>query len=137
MAILATIRSPPALEDYTPLEEHQSQTPETFHGGKPVLHYHASGAKAWIPKSQRGKLPFFPADLSTEPTAPEGIALGDSLTEFVEQKVDLFVNSQCDPPLFPGAYCNANTETQNTDHLLSRRRGWSRNPIPHDQHTCH
>jgi chloride channel, nucleotide-sensitive, 1A len=91
-----TVRSPPSLDDYTPLSEHQEQTPASFYGGKPVLHYHAAGAKAWIPKSQRGRLPFFPADLSTEPTAPEGGALNGSAEENVEQKVDIFVNSQYD-----------------------------------------
>lgn len=89
-----TIRTPPAIADFKPLEEHLQQTPESFFGGKPVLYYHATGAKAWIPKSQRGKLPFFPADLETEPTAPESAALSEGSEENVEQKVDLYVNSQ-------------------------------------------
>ncbi|KAK3501748.1 regulator of volume decrease after cellular swelling-domain-containing protein [Neurospora crassa] len=89
-----TIRTPPALADFKPLEEHLRQTPETFFGGKPVLYYHATGAKAWIPKSQRGRLPFFPADLEAEPTAPESAALSEGAEETVEQKVDLYVNSQ-------------------------------------------
>ncbi|KAJ4388428.1 hypothetical protein N0V85_007565 [Neurospora sp. IMI 360204] len=89
-----TIRTPPALADFKPLEEHLQQTPETFFGGKPVLYYHATGAKAWIPKSQRSRLPFFPADLEAEPTAPEGAALSEGAEETVEQKVDLYVNSQ-------------------------------------------
>lgn len=95
---LATVRSPFALSDYTPLPEHQEQTPESFYDGKPVLHYHATGAKAWIPKSQRGKLPFFPADLSSAPTAPDGGALSNLGEEHVEQIVDIFVNSQYEVP---------------------------------------
>jgi nucleotide-sensitive chloride channel 1A len=90
----ATIRSPPSLENYTPLSEHQSQTPETFYGGKPVLYYHATGAKAWIPTSQRGSLPFFPADLGSDPSGPEGGVLNGTPEELVEQIVDLFVNSE-------------------------------------------
>ncbi|KAK3402857.1 regulator of volume decrease after cellular swelling-domain-containing protein [Sordaria brevicollis] len=89
-----TIRTPPAIADFKPLEEHLQQTPESFFGGKPVLYYHATGAKAWIPKSQRGKLPFFPADLEAAPTAPEGAALSEGSEVTVEQKVDLYVNSQ-------------------------------------------
>jgi hypothetical protein len=85
------------LGDYIPLSEHQEQTPDSFYDGKPVLHYHATGAKAWIPKSQLGKLPFFPADLSSEPTAPENSALSGQTEESVEQKVDLFVNSRYEP----------------------------------------
>ncbi|KAK4164958.1 regulator of volume decrease after cellular swelling-domain-containing protein [Cladorrhinum sp. PSN259] len=91
---LTTIRSPPSLSDYTPLSEHQEQTPESFYDAKPVLYYHGVGAKAWIPKSQRGKLPFFPADLETAPTAPENVGLADAAEESVEQTVDLLVNSR-------------------------------------------
>ncbi|KAK4040005.1 glycosyltransferase [Parachaetomium inaequale] len=94
---LQTVRSPFALGDYTALSEHQEQTPDSFYDGKPVLHFHATGAKAWIPKSQRGKLPFFPADLESAPTAPENSALNGQAEENVEQKVDLFVNSRYEP----------------------------------------
>lgn len=89
-----TVRSPFSLSDYTPLSEHQEQTPDSFYDGKPVLYYHATGAKAWIPKSQLGRLPFFPADHSGEPTPPESSALSGQSEENVEQKVDLFVNSR-------------------------------------------
>ncbi|KAK4191250.1 regulator of volume decrease after cellular swelling-domain-containing protein [Podospora australis] len=91
---LTTIRSPPPLSDFTPLAEHQEKTPESFYDEKPILYYHGAGAKAWISKSQRGKLPFFPADLESAPSAPESSALSDATEELVEQKVDLFVNSQ-------------------------------------------
>jgi nucleotide-sensitive chloride channel 1A len=57
-----TIRSPPSQGDYVPLEEYQSQTPESFVDSKPVLHYQLSKATASIPKSQRGALALFPAD---------------------------------------------------------------------------
>lgn len=104
----STIRSPPALSDYVPLAEHQEKTPETFHGGKSVLHYHATGAKAWIPASQRGSLPIFPADLSSEPTAPENSTLTGSFEQMVEQKVDIFVNTEYVPlfsqPTFSNTY---------------------------------
>jgi hypothetical protein len=93
---LQTVRSPFALSDYTPLPDHQEQTPNSFYDAKPVLYYHATGAKAWIPKSQRGKLPFFPVDLSSGPTSPENNALNGQAEENVEQKVDLFVNSRYD-----------------------------------------
>ncbi|KAK3328285.1 regulator of volume decrease after cellular swelling-domain-containing protein [Cercophora scortea] len=94
MMMPTRIRSQPSLGEFTPLAEHQEQTPQSFYGGKPVLHYHTTGAKAWIPASQRGKLPFFPADLESSPTAPEGSALNGTAEENVEQKVDLYVNSQ-------------------------------------------
>jgi nucleotide-sensitive chloride channel 1A len=33
----------PQAEDFTPLQEHQQQTPESFFGEKPVLHAHCAG----------------------------------------------------------------------------------------------
>src|ERR1041384_6121891 len=91
---LTTIRSPPPPSDFIPLAEHQEKTPESFYDEMPILYYHGVGAKAWVSKSQRGKLPFFPADLESAPSAPESSGLGDTSEEYVEQKVDLFVNSQ-------------------------------------------
>ena len=85
-----TIRSPPSVGDYTPLEEYQTQTPETFVGGKPVLHYHVSGAKATIPKSQTGSLAVFPADAAPKETSK---ANGEA-EQVVEREVDVFVNSE-------------------------------------------
>ena len=89
-----TIRSSPSVADYIQLSEYQSQTPETFDGGKPVLHYHTAGAKAWIPKSQRGHLPFFTADVDSAPTGPEANAANGASEDQVEQLVDLFVSSE-------------------------------------------
>lgn len=81
-----TIHASPALGDFTPLSEYQSTTPETFHGGKPVLHYHATGAKAWIPKDQQSALPLFPAD--------SPVSEGDSGEIVSQDDVELFVNSE-------------------------------------------
>lgn len=92
-AMLATtIRSPPSVEDYIPLSDYQSQTPESFSDGKPVLHFHLKGAVASIPKSQCGTLTIFPTD---SPSTENAVARtnGDA-EELVEQKVDVFVNSE-------------------------------------------
>ncbi|OHF01795.1 hypothetical protein CORC01_02986 [Colletotrichum orchidophilum] len=89
-----TIRAPPSLGDFTPIEEHQAQTPETFFGGKPVLYFHHEGAKAWIPASQKGSLAVFPADASTTASAPDGTTLREITEELVEQQVSVFVTSE-------------------------------------------
>jgi nucleotide-sensitive chloride channel 1A len=34
---------PPQSDDFTPLSEHQEQTPSTFFPSKPVLHFHVDG----------------------------------------------------------------------------------------------
>ncbi|KAG6000448.1 hypothetical protein E4U54_001417 [Claviceps lovelessii] len=87
-----TIRSPPSLEDYVPLDQYQSQTPESFSDGKPVLHFHLKEAGASIPKSQCGTLAIFPAD---SPAADGGEASTNGDTEqVVKQTVDVFVNSE-------------------------------------------
>jgi chloride channel, nucleotide-sensitive, 1A len=86
-----TIRTPPSLGEYTALSEHQEQTPETFFGGKPILHYHLTGAKAWIPKSQCGSLAVFPADSGA--STSEGTTETDS-EELIEQELEIFVNSE-------------------------------------------
>lgn len=89
-----TIRTPPVVADFTPLAEYQSQTPETFVGGKPVLHCHMVGAKAWLPKSQCGSLPVFPAYSAKPPSGPESESINGEAEELVEQTVDIFVNSE-------------------------------------------
>ncbi|KAK4122154.1 glycosyltransferase family 31 protein [Parathielavia appendiculata] len=109
---LETVRLPFALSDYVPLSEHQEQTPDSFYDGKPVLHYHTTGAKAWIPRSQLGKLPFFPADLSSDPTAPENSTLSGQTQETIEQKVDIFVNSRNLSIFCPSAECGASIPYQ-------------------------
>ena len=86
-----TLRSPPSVGDYTPLEDFQTQTPETFVGGKPVLHHHISGAKASIPKSQAGSLAVFPADAAASREASDA---NGEVEEVIEREVDVFVNSE-------------------------------------------
>lgn len=85
-----TIRSPPSADDYTPLSEYQSQTPESFVGGKPVLHFSLVGAKATIPKSQCGTLAIFPADAA----AAEGTGVNGIDEATVARVVDVYVNSE-------------------------------------------
>ncbi|KAK4197709.1 regulator of volume decrease after cellular swelling-domain-containing protein [Triangularia verruculosa] len=103
---LTTIRSPPSLGDYTPLPEHQAQTPSSFFDTKPILHYHGIGTKCWLSRSQLGKLPFFPTDLTSPPTPPESEALSpESHSDTVEQKIDVFVNSQNLTVFSPQAEC--------------------------------
>ncbi|KAL2760407.1 hypothetical protein ACRALDRAFT_2024395 [Sodiomyces alcalophilus JCM 7366] len=91
-----TIRAPPLLDDFTPLEEYESRTPESFFDGKPVLHHHLSSAKAWISKSYAASLPIFAVNPSslTPASAPDGASLQHVAEEMVEQTVDVFVNSK-------------------------------------------
>jgi chloride channel, nucleotide-sensitive, 1A len=102
LAMLPTvIRSCPSAEtDFEPLSEYQSQTPETFFGGKPVLYYHDEHVKAWCSVEHQARLEFFAekgsaADLKS-PSLPESAALGnDGGQHLVEaNKVRVFVTSE-------------------------------------------
>lgn len=92
--IATTIRTPPAAADFVTLAEYQSQTPESFIDGKPVLHLQITGATASAPKEQvaGGALAIFPADAPIAPAAGEN---GDAAAEeLVEQQVDVYVTSE-------------------------------------------
>ena len=86
-----TIHSAPALDSFTPLADHQSQTPEVFYGAKPVLHYHAVGARALASRDQLSKLPIFSqtqaASDAAEGEQPEGSAL-------VAEIIDAYISSE-------------------------------------------
>lgn len=88
-----TIRTPPAIADFVPLAEYQSQTPESFADSKPILHLHIANAQASVPKSQAGKLAVFPADAAS---------VTDSTgEEVVKQSVAVFVTSSYVTELYP------------------------------------
>ncbi|UNI18592.1 hypothetical protein JDV02_004849 [Purpureocillium takamizusanense] len=90
--IATTIRTPPSVEDYVPLAEYESQTPESFADGKAVLHLQLAAATIQAPKAQCGSLAIFPADL---PPAESTQTNGDSANEaIVEQTVDVYVTSE-------------------------------------------
>lgn len=95
------IRSRPSAEsDFEPLSEYQSQTPETFFEGKPVLYFHGENIKAWVSKEQVDRLFFFskaPEDGSNplNPTPPESHALENNGVHMREESdVEVFVASK-------------------------------------------
>ena len=49
---LELLSTAPQPADFTTLEEHQSATPGTFFGGKPVLHAHHAGLTLAVPRDQ-------------------------------------------------------------------------------------
>lgn len=49
---LRHLDSAPKAEDFTPLQEHQEQTPTTFFSSKPVVHAHYTGLTLSAPASQ-------------------------------------------------------------------------------------
>lgn len=94
--IATTIRTPPSAADFVTLAEYQSQTPESFVDGKPVLHLHVTGAAAFAPKEQvaAGGLAIFPADSPAAPAASGENGADVAAEELVEQQVDVYATSE-------------------------------------------
>jgi nucleotide-sensitive chloride channel 1A len=77
----------PKTEDFTPLHEHQEQTPTTFFGAKPVLYARFAGLTLSAPASQlQQDAAFFRFNTETE---------GD---DALIKDVEIFVNAEY---LFP------------------------------------
>ena len=73
----------PKSEDFTPLQEHQEQTPATFFGSKPVLYSRVSGLTLSAPASQlQQDAAFFRFNAETE---------GD---DALIKDVEIWVNSE-------------------------------------------
>lgn len=86
-----TIRSAPALDSFTSLEDHQSQTPASFYEAKPVLHHHIVGAGVLIASDQKLKLPIFHPASSTISGAAHN---NDGFLGMGDVVVDVYVNSE-------------------------------------------
>lgn len=80
-----TLREAPALGSFTPLAEHQSQTPSTFFSTKPILHFHSTAVRVLVPRSQVTNLPIF---------SPGGTSAEGAENESVVEVVEAFVTSE-------------------------------------------
>lgn len=87
------LNTAPKAEDYTPLQEHQEQTPSTFFDAKPVLYAQYGGLTLSAPATQLQEDVAF-AKLGTERD-------GDDV---LVKDVDIWVNSECAGQLL--APCN-------------------------------
>lgn len=75
----------PKVDDFTPLQEHQEQTPATFFGAKPVLYARYSNLTLSIPSSK----------INSDPVVAKFSANLNSLDEDVLVKdVEIWVNAQ-------------------------------------------
>ncbi|CAK7219058.1 hypothetical protein SBRCBS47491_003715 [Sporothrix bragantina] len=98
-----TLRSPPSVDSYTPVADHQSRTPASFYDGPPVLHYHTTGARAYVSRENRDKLPWGGNDTTAEATGGESWPImGEGM---IEQVVDVFVGSDTLTLYSPSADC--------------------------------
>jgi nucleotide-sensitive chloride channel 1A len=97
-----TIHSAPALDSFTTLAEHQSQTPTSFYGAKPVLHYHGSGVRVLISQDQASKLPIFTASSDGQRSVGTTAEAGEETTGAAPkiENVDAFISSEYVTALF-------------------------------------
>ena len=90
-----TIHEAPALDTFTSLADHQSQTPTSFYNAKPVLHAHLMSAYATSSVEHISKLPIFnqaregDADIVPHVETEEG-----NTVEKVRAVVEVFVTSE-------------------------------------------
>lgn len=90
---LTTIHSAPALDSFTPLADHQSQTPEVFYGAKPVLHFHAVGARALASRDQLSKLPIF-SQTPGQADVAEDVQSESQETTMAAEVIDAYISSE-------------------------------------------
>jgi nucleotide-sensitive chloride channel 1A len=94
MMLPTTIHEAPALDSFTTLADHQSQTPTTFYNAKPVLHYHAVSARALVSRDHVSKLPVFKQAEQAESGETEVVRPEQTDSEMTAEVVDAFINSE-------------------------------------------
>jgi nucleotide-sensitive chloride channel 1A len=88
------VNEAPVLESFTSLAEHQEQTPSTFFGGRPVLHFHTSNASLLVPKEQLEEHVELRDLVSSDTTAETTEANGIESDEAMISNLDVWVTSQ-------------------------------------------
>lgn len=83
---LRHVSTAPTADDFTPLQEHQAQTPTTFFGGKPVLYAQQAGLTLSV---QASKLPTHAVFEKFTTVA------GDQTDDVLIQHVELWASSEC------------------------------------------
>lgn len=95
---VSVITSEPNSGAFVQLEEHQSQTPGTFFGGKPVLHNCTTDVVLLIPRNHVescGTLAkLCPSGSPPETSGATGVASPAS-DQYSISGVDIWVNSEC------------------------------------------
>lgn len=103
---LELVTEAPKKEDFTPLSEHQSQTPSTFFGARPVLHHHSPEAKLTVRKSE-----YEQHDILSQIHSPP-----DTEAEEVVLNVDVWITSKY---IYPQG-CSARDQVAN---ICAQNRG--------------
>jgi nucleotide-sensitive chloride channel 1A len=92
---LDKVTEAPSQESFTALADHQSETPTTFFGSKPVLHHHSPNATIVVAKSQYDEFTALHDLQAATTTGGSGASNGDPVTEMVTiNGVDAWVTSK-------------------------------------------
>ncbi|KAF2212027.1 hypothetical protein CERZMDRAFT_97944 [Cercospora zeae-maydis SCOH1-5] len=82
MAALELLDVVPTVDDFTPISEHQEQTPGTFFDGPPVLHLHAPNTHITLPLASQQR--HQPLKSLSETVSAEASQEGDTRIEHVD-----------------------------------------------------
>ena len=140
---MEVIHNAPTHESFIPLSTHQSQTPESFFSGPPVLYHHTAAATLRVQANELASAPalktlFEDAQPSTNdaPTT-NGHAHGEEDEREMEVKgVDIWVSSEY--RLFPSIVTDCLTDVivQTVHTFLRHQAGWPIDSLPIDLSTC-
>ncbi len=103
---MEVLHEPPALDSFTPLTTHQSQTPTSFYEGPPVLHHRAQDAQLVISTHDLHSTPALsnlraPTDLPTRnghTDSNHDRDHDDPNPDIVLHGLDIYVTSEYTPP---------------------------------------
>jgi nucleotide-sensitive chloride channel 1A len=98
---LRLVSSAPTAEDFTPLQEHQTQTPSTFFGGKPVL-YAQQAALTLSTQASRLSADHIFNKFTTAPS--------DQAGDVLVKDVELWATSECVQAVCSKLRTNTNTK---------------------------
>ncbi len=120
------LHSSPSTSSFTPLSTHQSQTPDSFYEGLPVLHYHTTSAQIILSDHDLRSTPVL-ASLSNTPNssndkssvnghqAEEQATDPDTDTDVVLQLIDVWVTSEyTSPPPSPLPFAHSSITSYKT-----------------------
>ncbi|CAL3972058.1 unnamed protein product [Diplocarpon coronariae] len=89
-----TIHEPPMADSFTPLEQHQAQTPSTFYNAKPVLHYTKSGIRAVAARNRLSTLSILGPDANGESQSTSAGSTQSLDENQTVQLVDIWISSE-------------------------------------------
>lgn len=97
-SVLEVFQEPPSISSFTPLSEHESQTPSSFYSDPPVLHHHSLGTQLIISEYDdfsSSPLSKLADSITTNNAFTNGDTNHEMPDEVLVEGVDIWVTSEC------------------------------------------